>query len=85
MHFHNVQVIENMYFSPKCGVEGKWIYTSGNLSLLKTITTVPPIMTGSFHDNFSESSWPLNSPESSFVGSETEGGASVIKVAVKCI
>ena len=42
-------------------------------------------MTGSFHGNLSESSWPLNSPESSFVGSETTGGASVIKVPVKCI
>ena len=42
-------------------------------------------MTGSFHGNLSESSWPLNSPETSIVGSETAGGASVIKVPVKCI
>ena len=74
-----------MYFFPKGGVVVQWIYTSGNLGLLKTRTTGPPIMTGSFHGNFSESSWPLNSPESSFVGSETDGGASVIKVPVNCI
>ena len=46
----------------------QWIYTSGNLGLLKTVTTGTPIMMGSFHGNLSESSWPLNSPESSFVG-----------------
>ena len=68
VHFYNVQVIENMYYFPKGGVVVQWIYTTGNLGLLKTIKTGPPIMTGSFHGNFSESSWPLNSPESSFVG-----------------
>ena len=72
-------------FFPKGGVVVQWIYTSGNLGLLKTITTGPPIMTGSVHGSLFKSSWPLKSPESSFVGSETDGGASVIKVPVKCI